>query len=150
MTFNISDLMANKGPFNPDNPLVDLDEPTPELLFEGPHFPLLPTTNVPFTAKQIHSKNDDRVISTRDGGCRRYLVHWKGRSESGDTWITREDLHRLTLNLLEYYESHLELYSTGPSFFHSGRVDGDITQTPVRRYRHRRRRVTMASLWLWF
>ena len=48
LTFNILDLVAYKDPsFNPDNPLVDLDEPTPELLFEGPHFSLLPTTNVP-------------------------------------------------------------------------------------------------------
>jgi len=40
LTFNISDLVAYEGPpFNPDNPLVDLDEPTPEPLFEGPTFP---------------------------------------------------------------------------------------------------------------
>ena len=39
-TFNISDFVVYKGhPFNPDNPLVNLDEPTPEPLFEGPHFP---------------------------------------------------------------------------------------------------------------
>ena len=31
-TFNISDLAANKSPpFNPDNSLVDLNEPTPGL-----------------------------------------------------------------------------------------------------------------------
>ena len=39
-TFNISHLIAYKGPFvNPDNSLVHLNEPTPEPLFEGPHFP---------------------------------------------------------------------------------------------------------------
>jgi len=53
-TFNISDLVAYKGPpFNPDNPLVDLDGPTQEPFFEGPHLPLLPTTLVLFAAKQI-------------------------------------------------------------------------------------------------
>jgi len=32
LTFNISDLVAYKGPpFNPDNSLVDLDEPTSSL-----------------------------------------------------------------------------------------------------------------------
>jgi len=31
---------------------------------------------------------------TRDGGCRRYLVRWKGHPEYDDTWITREDLQR--------------------------------------------------------
>jgi len=51
-TFNISDLVTYKGPpFNPDNPLVDLDEPTHNLLFKGPHFPPLPTINVSFTAE---------------------------------------------------------------------------------------------------
>ena len=36
-TFNISDLVAYKSPLcNPDNSLVDLDEPTPEPFFEGP------------------------------------------------------------------------------------------------------------------
>jgi len=40
LTFNVSDFVAYKGPpFNPDNPLVDLDEPTPESLFERPTFP---------------------------------------------------------------------------------------------------------------
>jgi len=35
--FNISDLVAYKSPLcNPDNSLVDLDEPTPEPFFEGP------------------------------------------------------------------------------------------------------------------
>jgi len=44
LTFNISDLVAYKDPpFNPDNPLMDLDEPTPEPLFEGLHFLPLPT-----------------------------------------------------------------------------------------------------------
>jgi len=75
-TFNISDLVAYKDPpFNPDNSLVDLDEPTPGPLFEGPHFPPLPTTIDPFTTEQIDSIKDDQIISTRDSGCRRYLVH---------------------------------------------------------------------------
>ena len=147
-TFNISDLVDYKGPlFNPDNPLVDLDKPTPKSLFEGPHFPLLPTTNVLFTAEQIDSIKDDQ-ISTRDDSCRRYLVQWKDRPKYNDTWITREDLQRLVPNLLEYYESRLESYSTGPSSFHLGRVDRDITLTCVCTYQRRRRRVTMASLWL--
>jgi len=87
--FNISDLIAYKGPpFNPDNPLVDLDEPTPEPLFEGPHFLPLRTTIDSFTAEEIDSIKNNQIISTRDGGCRRYLVHWIGRPESADTWIT--------------------------------------------------------------
>jgi len=69
-TFNKSDLVAYKGPpFNPDNPLVNLDEPNPEPLFEGPHFPLLQTTLDPFTTEQIDSIKDDHIISTSDSGC---------------------------------------------------------------------------------
>jgi len=84
--FNILDLVAYKGSlFNPEFSLADLDKPTPEPLFEGPHFLLLPTTIDPFTAEQINNIKDDQIISTRDGGCKRYLVRWKGRSESDDT-----------------------------------------------------------------
>ena len=107
-TFNISDFVVYKGhPFNPDNPLVNLDEPTPEPLFERHHLPhyLLQLSHLQQN-KSISIK-DDHIISTQDGGCTQYLMRWKGRPES-DTWITREDLQRLTLNLLEYYESHLE------------------------------------------
>jgi len=51
-TFNISDLVAYKSPsFNPDNLLVDLDEPTYEPLLEGPHLPPLPTTAVSLTSE---------------------------------------------------------------------------------------------------
>jgi len=126
-TFNISNLVAYKGPpFNPSNTLVDLDEPTPEFLFEGPHFPPLPTTNDPFIAEQIDSIKDNQIISTRDDGCRRHLVCWKGRSESDDIWIIREDLQRLAPDLLEFYESHSKPYSTGLSSFHLGCADGGI------------------------
>jgi len=70
LTFNISNLVAYKGPpFNPNNLLVDLDEPTSVLFFEGPHLSPLPTTHVLFTEEQIDSIQDDQIISTRDG-CR--------------------------------------------------------------------------------
>ena len=151
MAFNISDLVAYKcPPFNPNNPLVGLDEPTPEPLFEGSHFPPLPTTIDLLTAEQIDSIKDDQIISTRDDGCRRYLVHWKGRPESDDTWITREDLQRLASDLLEFYKSHLELYSMGSSSLHRGSTDGGITPVPLCTYQRRHRRVTLAPLWLWF
>ena len=70
-TFNVSDLVAYKRPpFNPDNLLVDLNEPIPEPFFERSHLPPLPTISVPFAAEQIDSIQDDQSISTRDGGCR--------------------------------------------------------------------------------
>jgi len=64
-TFNISDLVAYKCPFfNPDNLLVNLDEPIHEPFFEGLHLPPLPTTLIPFAAEQIDSIQDDQIIST--------------------------------------------------------------------------------------
>ena len=67
--FNIPDLVVYKGPpFNPDNLLVDLDEPTPEPLFERTHFSPLPTAIDTFSAGQIDSIKDDQIIFTRDGG----------------------------------------------------------------------------------
>jgi len=52
LTFNISNLIAYKGPpFNPDNSLVNLDEFTPKSFFERPYLPPLSTTSVPFAVE---------------------------------------------------------------------------------------------------
>ena len=48
-------------------------------------------THAPFTLDQIDSIKDDQIITTRNDGCRRYLLRWKGRPESDDAWITREE-----------------------------------------------------------
>jgi len=147
--FNISALVAYKYfSFNHDNPLVDLDELTPSLFFgdSACHHYLL--TPVSFAAEQIDIIQDDQIISTRDGGCRRYLLRWNSHHESDDAYITRDDLHRLAPNLLEYYERHHELYSTGLSSSYSGRVDGDIMRTSLLTYQRRCR--CIASIHLWF
>ena len=43
------------------------------------------------------------MITTRNGVYQCYLVQWKGCPTTDDTWITRADLERLDLNLLERY-----------------------------------------------
>jgi len=147
-TFNISDLVVYKyPPFNPDNLFVDLDEPIPELLFEGPQLSPLLTTHAPFTTDQIDSIKDDRIISTRDGDCKRYLVRWKGDPESDDAWINRETYTRLAPSLLKFYESHSEAYSIGLSSFHPRSIDRDITPIPLCTYQRHRHRVTSALFW---
>ena len=67
------DLVIYKGlNFNPSNPL--LDEPTQDLTSEGPFLP--PLSNIPpYAAEQIDKIIEDEIISTTDGGTRRYLVH---------------------------------------------------------------------------
>jgi len=72
--------MAYKGPpFNLDNPLMDINEPNHEHLFEEPHLPPLPITNAPFTTEQIDIIKDDQIITIMDGDYRRYLVIGKVR-----------------------------------------------------------------------
>ena len=57
---------------------------------------------------------DDQIISTRKKGYRCYQVHWEGRPDSKNSWITQEDLQRISLDLLEYY-----LSQTNPSLIES-------------------------------
>ena len=49
-----------------------------------PYLP--PLSNLPpYAAEQIDKIIDDEIISTIDGGTRRYLIHWKGKSKSDET-----------------------------------------------------------------
>ena len=50
----------------------------------GLRLPPLLTTSVIFVAEQTNSIQDNQIIFTRDGGCRRYLVRWNSRPESDD------------------------------------------------------------------
>ena len=147
--FNIEDLVAYKGPdFNPNNPL--LDEPTQDLTSEGPSLPPLPNIP-PYAAEQIDKIIEDEIISTTDGGTRRYLVHWKGKPKSDDTWLDREDVQRLNPDALEHYESSKDIPSTGSSFPYPGGIDEDIgAHARYGRVFQRRRRASLLSSKIWF
>ena len=80
---------------------MDLDEPTPETFFEGPHLPPLPITFVPFAADHIDSNKNDQIISARDDCCRRYLMCWNIRLEFGDAGL----FERTCSNWLRIYWS---------------------------------------------
>jgi len=56
------------------------------------------------------------MISTTDGGTRRYLVYWKGKPESDDSWLDRKDMQHLDPDALEQYESSREIHSTTSTF----------------------------------
>ncbi|PKU66219.1 hypothetical protein MA16_Dca009593 [Dendrobium catenatum] len=128
-TFNIEDLVAFDGPdFNPENPLnIEPCESIPSEIPSLPPLPKIPT--LPNTEK-IETILSDEIISTRDGGRHRYLVRWRGKPETEDTWLERDEIQRLDPNLLELYESSQDPYSTGSSFLPPGENDGDI------RFRH--------------
>ena len=119
-TFNISDLVEYREPaiipseaFGPD-PLIER-----ELTQQCP-------LNWPECREKIERILDDQAISTRHKGYQRYLVRWQGRPESEDSWITREDLQCMDLDILGKYQGQTDPYSTGSSSFHPRRIDGDI------------------------
>ena len=111
-SFNIEDLVAYKSPIaildtTFDEPLLDpIDTPIPTPL------PL----NLPYAHKEsIDVILDEQIVSIRDEGVHRFLVWWQGRPDSGCTWITRDKLKQLNLDLLEYYQSSSNFHSTGSS-----------------------------------
>ena len=67
-----------------------------------------------------------RSIRGRDYHC--HLVHWRGRLESKDSWITRENLQKNDADHFEYYRTVLKSDSMESSSPHPGRIDEDITQ----------------------
>ena len=102
-TFNIEDLVSFKGPIvvpsdpfeepsqdHIDNPIID---PTPP--------PIRPQAH----KESIDFILDEQVVLTRDDTIQRFLVCWHGQLESDSTWITREELQLLDLDLLEHYQS---------------------------------------------
>ncbi|KAI0491510.1 hypothetical protein KFK09_025770 [Dendrobium nobile] len=140
-TFNIGDIVAFEGPdFNPNNPLHNELYVTPP--GEIPGLPPLP--NLPHLprAEKIETILDDEIISTKDGGRQRYLVHWEGTPETEDTWIDREELQRLDPDLLELYESFHSTHSTESSSLPPGENDEDIDRRFRRVYQRRPRRST--------
>jgi len=48
---------------------------------------------------------DDQIVSTRDGGTRRYLIKWKEKPDSENSWITEGDLRHLDPDRLKRYQS---------------------------------------------
>ena len=127
-----------------------VDEPTPEPFSEGPPFPPLPDIN-PNTTENIDKILDDEIISTRDGGTRRYLIRWKGKSPAEDTWLDRSELQQIDPDLLEYYESYFTRDSTESSSLPPGENDEDMASArPKRRFDHvyQRRRRRAVSIWI--
>ena len=87
-TFNVENLVSYRCTFDTDSdPFVD--EPTPNLLFESLPLPPL-SPKLSYATENIDSILDNQIVSTRDGGTRRYIIKWKGRSDSENSWITED------------------------------------------------------------
>ena len=44
-----------------------------------------------YAIENIDSILDDQIVSTRDGGTRHYLIKWKGKLDSENSWILRRE-----------------------------------------------------------
>ena len=98
-----------------------LDEPTDDLTS------LPPLSNLPpYAAEQIDKIIEDEIVSTSDGETRQYLVHWKGKPESDDTWLDREDMQRLNPDALEQYESSRDIHTRRGRVFS---IPGELMRT---------------------
>ncbi|KAI0505092.1 hypothetical protein KFK09_016049 [Dendrobium nobile] len=114
-SFNIEDLVVYEGlDFNLSNPLIQ--QPCVAPLCENPNLPPLPNMPKSPIAEKVDTILSDEIISTREGGRRRYLIRWKGKPESKDTWLDCEELQHINPDALEIYESIRDTYSTESSF----------------------------------
>ena len=112
----------------------------------------------PFTLKSTlaHKESidailDEQIISTRDGGVHYFLVWWRGGPDFDCTWITRDELQRLDLDLVEYYQSSLDFHSTRSSSSHLGEVGVDTRYKPpiIRMYGRKSKKKTAQPVTLW-
>jgi len=88
----------------------------PRTFFLRAPLPPLPL-KLPYAAENIDFILDDQIVSTGDGGTQHYLVKWKGRFESENSWII-EDFRWLDPGQLEHYHSQQQL----PLHTRQGRV----------------------------
>ncbi|KAK4477808.1 hypothetical protein RD792_017070 [Penstemon davidsonii] len=92
--------------------------------------------------QKIHHKKQTKslhiVVSTRQGGYQKFLIKWKNRPDSDNTWVTKEELQRIDPDILERYYSFIssESISSQP-----GRIDEDINSSKFKVY-HRKRTLT--------
>ena len=124
-SFNIEDLVAYKSPTVIPNTPFDESLPNPIDASIPTHLPL----NLLYAHKEsIDAILDEQIVSTKDGGVYHFLVQWRRRPDYDCTWITRDELHQLDPDLLQYYQSSSDFHSTRLSFSHPGVVGADTSQ----------------------
>ena len=124
-TFNVSDPIEYREPA-----LIPCDPFEPVPSFESDPPPECPPAPLRVQRDEIDRVLDKQIRSTRGRDYHRYLVRWRGRPESEDTWITREELQRIDPDLFESLQSSMEPNSTESSFSQPRGIDEDIS-TPI-------------------
>ena len=91
---------------------------------------------------------DEKVVSTRQGGYQKFLIKWKDRPDSDNSWLTKEELQRIDPDILEKYYSFI---SPAVSSSPPGRIDEDIIVKPLRVYERKKgkKRTPNSSLSIW-
>ncbi|GFZ15774.1 P-loop containing nucleoside triphosphate hydrolases superfamily protein [Actinidia rufa] len=92
--------------FNFDIPTDPFFEPIHEPTIDQPTTSNIAPTPLPISPapkEHIDAILDEQIISTRDGGVQRFLVRWRNRPTSDDTWITNDDLQQIDRDMFEYY-----------------------------------------------
>ena len=102
--FNVEDLYFYHGHHNDVSEELDLQ---------------LPPTLSP--RPKIEYVLDDQLVSTQQGGYQNFLVKWRGKPHSENTWIMTTDFQKLNPDLYELYQAS---NSSEPSSFKPGRIDG--------------------------
>ena len=102
--FNVEDLYIYHGYHNDVSEELDLQ--------------LLPTLS---PRPKIEYVLDDQLVSTQQGGYQNFLVKWRGKPHSENTWIMTTDFQKLNPDLYELYQAS---NSSEPSSFKPGRIDG--------------------------
>ena len=102
--FNVEDLYIYHGHHNDVSEELDLQ--------------LSPTLS---PRPEIEYVLDDQLVSTRQGGYQKFLVKWRGKPHSENTWITTTDFQKINPDLYELYQAS---NSSEPSSFKPGRTDG--------------------------
>ena len=72
---------------------------------------------------------DDKFVTSKDGGFRRFFVKWHGRPDSNAIWIQEDDLLCLDPSLLDRY---LSFHSSESSSFQPERNVG-VWSRPISR-----------------
>ena len=104
-----------------------MNEPSQDLSKSLPLPPLPPKLS--YAIENIDSILNDQIVSTRDQGMRRYLIKWKRKPDSENSWLTEGDLRHFDPDRLERYQCQQQFCSsrsTESSPFHPGGIDKDI------------------------
>ncbi|PON99139.1 histone H3-K9 methyltransferase [Trema orientale] len=120
LVFNAIDLFPYRGTFEP--PTLPSSVSAGTSSSPVPRAPSAPL-NPPDVIVEVL---DDEYVTSSSGGYRRFLVCWKDRASTDDTWLTEEEFRRVDPELLDNY---LRVTSSESSSFQPGGNDGDHTST---------------------